>query len=156
MRGPQRSIRLKYWSGPYHRPMGSAPWVGSNPTVMPITYSFDGRDGRLLTHAEGVVTFDDINAHLDLEQRKRDLGRPEIIDAREAVTSLTADEVRRLVRRSVEMLRNTEVGPTAIVTTDDFTFVMARMYALLSERVGVNAEVFRDMQSARSWLGGFE
>src|SRR4051812_15763468 len=119
--------------------MGSAPWVGSNPTVMPITYSFD-----------------DINAHLDVEQRKRDLGRPEIIDAREAVTSLTADQVRRLVRRSVEMLRNTELGPTAIVTTDEFTFGMARMYALLSERVGVNAEVFRDMQSARSWLGGFE
>src|SRR3954447_4242816 len=156
MRRPQRSIRLKYWSADtivqWDRPRGS----GLILPVMPITYSFDDRDGRLLTHAEGVVTFDDINAHLDVEQRKRDLGRPEIIDAREAVTRLTADQVRRLVRRSVEMLRNTELGPTAIVTTDELTFGMARMYALLSKRVGVNAEVFRDIRSARSWLGGFE
>jgi hypothetical protein len=123
---------------------------------MPITYLFDGKDGSLLTRADGTVTFDDINAHLDVEQRQRDLGRPELIDARDAVASLTADQVRRLVQRANEMLRSIDLGPTAIVTTDDLTFGMARMYALLSERLGVNAEVFRDIPSARGWLAGFE
>ena len=44
----------------------------------------DGR--RLVTRADGVVTFAEINAHLDIEQRNRDLDRPELIDARGATT----------------------------------------------------------------------
>src|SRR5437868_1740111 len=119
---------------------------------MPITYTIDSGNGRMLTRADGVVTFHDVNAHLDVEQANRDLSRPEIIDARSAVTDLTADQVRRLVQRATDMLRTTDLGPTAFVTTNDLIFGMARMYVLLSERAGVNAEVFRDMQSARTWL----
>jgi hypothetical protein len=124
-------------------------------TVMPIDYSIDPANGRLLTRADGVVTFHDINAHLDLEERNRDLTRVELIDARNAVANLTPDEVRLLVVRAADMLRTFDLGPTAIVTTDDMVFGMARMYALLAERVGVSAEAFRDVQSAANWLDRF-
>jgi hypothetical protein len=119
---------------------------------MPIRYSVDRLHGWLLTHADGVVTFHDINAHLDIEQRDRNLARPELIDARGATTDLTAEEIRRLVQRATNMLRVVELGPTAIVTDDDVAFGMARMYSLLAEGAGVVAEVFRDMESATRWL----
>jgi len=106
----------------------------------------------MTTRADGVVTFHDINAHLDVEQRNRDLHRSELIDARGATTDLTAEQVRRLVRRAADMLRITDLGPTAIVTTNDVVYGMARMYSILAEGVGANAEVFRDMDSATRWL----
>ena len=119
---------------------------------MPIRYSVDRLHGRLLTHADGVVTFQDINAHLDLEQRDHNLDRPELIDARGATTRLTTEQIRRLVQRAANMLRVADLGPTAIVTNDDVIFGMARMYALLADSVGVAAEVFRDVDSASRWL----
>jgi len=129
-------------------------WFDSS-TVMPIEYSIDPGNGRLLTRANGAVTFRDINAHLDLEEHNRDLNRAELIDARNAVAQLTPDEIRLLVGRAADMLRTLELGPTAIVTTDDVVFGMARVYALLAERVGVSAEAFRDVQSAADWLDRF-
>jgi hypothetical protein len=105
-----------------------------------------------MTHADGIVTFHDINAHLDLEQRNRDLTRSELIDARGATTDITSDQVRRLVRRAADMLRLVDLGPTAIVTNDDVVYGMARMYSILAEGVGAAAEAFRDMESATRWL----
>jgi hypothetical protein len=48
---------------------------------MPIRHSIDRVNKRLLTRADGVVTSHEINAHLDYEQRNRDLDRPELIEA---------------------------------------------------------------------------
>ncbi len=119
---------------------------------MPIHYSIDRLHRRLVTRATGLVTFRDINAHLDYEQRKRDLDRPELVDARGATTDLTAEQVRRLVNRAADMLRIVDLGPTAIVTTDDVVYGMARMYSILADGVGAAAEVFRDLESATRWL----
>jgi len=119
---------------------------------MPIHYSIDPGRRRLMTRADGVVTFHDINAHLDAEQKNRDLNRAELIDARGATTDVTAEQVRRLVRRAADMLRVVELGPTAIVTNNDVVYGMARMYSILAEGVGANTEVFRDMESATRWL----
>ena len=121
---------------------------------MPIHYSIDA-NRRLLTRADGVVTFHDINAHLDVERRNGDLHRPELIDARGATTDLTTEQVRHLVARSTEMLQTLDLGPTAIVTDNKAVYVMARLYAVLAERAGVVAEVFLDVDSATTWLGQF-
>src|SRR5262249_37151229 len=119
---------------------------------MPIRYAVDRINGRLLTHAEGLVTFQEINAHLDLEQRNRDLDLPELVDARGATTDLTTNQVRHLVRRAADMLRVVDLGATAIVTTNGMLYGMARMYSVLAEGVGAEAEVFTDMESAATWL----
>jgi hypothetical protein len=119
---------------------------------MPIRYSTDPVNRRLVTRADGIVTFAEINAHLDVEQRNRDLDRPELIDARGATTDLTTQQVRQLVQRAANMLRLVQLGPTAIVTTDDALYGMARMYSILAEGVGAVSEVFSDVESATRWL----
>jgi hypothetical protein len=50
------------------------------------------------------------------------------------------------------MLRLVELGATAIVTTDDVLYGMARMYSILAEGVGAVSEVFSDVESATRWL----
>lgn len=120
--------------------------------AMPIRYTVDPVQHRLLTHADGVVTFHDINAHLDVERRNRDLNRAELVDARGATTDLTLEQVRQLVQRAASMLSDGELGPTAIVTSNDVVFGMARMYSILADGVGVRTEVFRETQQAIAWL----
>ena len=122
---------------------------------MPIHYSFDSTRARLVTRADGVVTFHEINAHLDMEQRKRDLELPELFDARGATTDLTAAQVRRLVDRVTKLLRAADLGATAVVTNDPALFGLARMYAALAKQSGVWTEVFQDVAAASRWLDGF-
>jgi len=119
---------------------------------MPIQYVIDGIHQRVLTHADGLVTFQDLSEHLDAEERDRGLGLHELFDARGATTNVTADEVRMLVQRAADTLRRIPLGPTAIVATDDVAFGMARMYAILTEQAGARVEVFRDVESADRWL----
>ncbi len=58
---------------------------------MPIGYLIDGIHQRMVTHANGLVTFQDVSEHLDTEERDRALGLPELFDARGATTNLTAE-----------------------------------------------------------------
>ena len=122
---------------------------------MPIRYTFDRLHRRLVTHADGVLTFREINAHLDTEQRNRDLDVPELIDARSATTDVTTDQVQRLVDRAVGMLRVVDLGATAIVTTNAALYGMAQMYSQLAGRAGIPADVFRDLDAASRWLNQF-
>lgn len=115
---------------------------------MPIHYAFDRLHRRLVTHADGVLTFHEISAHLNTEQRNRDLDLPELIDARGATTNVTPDQVRQLVDRAVGMLRVVDLGATAIVTTTAAPAGMARMYSLLAGRAGIAADVFPDVHVA--------
>lgn len=119
---------------------------------MSIHYFRDQARDWLVTTADGLVTLDDINAHLNLEERNRDLSRPELIDARNATTNITADQVRRLAQRAAEMLSRVRLGPTALVTTNDVVFGMTRMYLVFAERAGAVVEVFRDIDAANAWL----
>src|ERR1700681_2366845 len=109
---------------------------------MPIEYVIDKIHQRVLAHADGLVTFEDLSQHLDAEERDRALELPELFDARGATTDVTAEEVRRLVQRAADRLGRIPLGPTAIVATDDVVFGMARMYAILAEQPGARVEVF--------------
>ena len=53
------------------------------------------------------------------------------------------------------MLRIVALGATAIVTTNDMSYGMARMYSVLAEGVGAAAEAFTDVESATRWLDQF-
>jgi hypothetical protein len=119
---------------------------------MPIRYIIDSVHQRLLTRADGLVTYQDLSQHLDAEERDRGLGLPELFDARGATTNLTAGQVHTLVQRAADTLRRTPLGPTAIVATDDVVFGMGRMYAILTDQAGARVEVFRDVESANRWL----
>ncbi len=109
----------------------------------------------MLTRAEGLVTFEEVKLHLDIEAVERGLELPELVDARGAMTSITTDQVRQLVARAHVTARSLPLGPTAIVTDSDHLFGMARMYAILAEPIGAPVEVFRDIDAALKWLGGW-
>jgi len=117
-----------------------------------IEYVTDQARGWLVTTAQGAVTLEEVDAHLDLEERNSDLGRPELIDARSATTNVTADQVRRLAHRAADMLSSVRLGPTAIVTDNDVVFGMSRMYSVFAQRTGAAVEVFRDFDAASAWL----
>jgi len=119
---------------------------------MPLTYVIDRVQQRMITHADGLITFDDISRHLDAEERDRGLDLPELIDATNATTDLTSDQVRRLVQRAADTTRRIPLGPTAIVAKQDVVYGMARMYSILMEGIGAPVEVFRDVDSALRWL----
>src|SRR5262245_42059382 len=60
-----------------------------------MTFVVDRVRQRMVTHADGLVTYADLNEHLDAEERERGLGLPELIDASGAFTDLKADDVAR-------------------------------------------------------------
>jgi|SRR5215831_12964325 len=120
---------------------------------MPIRFTYDLQVKILLTTAEGLISFAEIQKHLDEETAAKALGYREIIDASAASTDLTPEETRELVRRLETMLRNGPLGPTAIVATNDFLFGMARMLAILCELwSGPKVAVFRVYGEALDWL----
>jgi len=121
---------------------------------MPISYSIDRFRQRMVTHAEGLITLADVDAHLDAELRERGTDVPELFDARFATTNITPSEVRQLVYRVHDIARAHPFGPTAIIALDDVAFGMARMFSILVAPYGVAIEVFRDVDSGSAWLDG--
>jgi hypothetical protein len=120
---------------------------------MPIRFTYDRHLKILFTTAEGVVSFVEIQQHLDEESAAKALGYREIVDASDASASLTAEEARKLARCLETMLRHGPFGPTAIVAGNDFTFGMARMIAILSELwCGPRVAVFRSVAEGLDWL----
>ena len=69
-----------------------------------------------------------------------------------ASTTLTSDEVRALVNRTHDMLRQAPFGPTAIASDNNVLYGMARMYQILAERDGISIGVFRSLPEAERWL----
>jgi hypothetical protein len=119
---------------------------------MPITFVVDHVLQRMVSHANGVVTYVELEEHLNSEERERALGLPELIDASGATTDVTVGEVKKLVQRAARTAQQLPLGPTAIVVQDPMAFGMARMYSILMERVGAPVAVFRERVSATSWL----
>jgi hypothetical protein len=119
---------------------------------MPITFVIDRVLQRMMTHADGVVTYAELNEHLNAEEQERGLGLPELIEASGATTDVTTGDVIRLVQRAARTSQSVPLGPTAIVVQDAVAFGMARMYSILMDRVGAPVGVFRDRGEAIAWL----
>src|SRR5215510_12813208 len=114
---------------------------------MPIQSTYDPEQDILLTKADGHVSFEDIQTHLDQEIAARAERHRELFDATGASTDLTSDEVKQLVSRLGQMMKRGPFGPTAVIATNDMFFGMARMLAILSELTGgPKVEVFRSVQ----------
>src|SRR5215470_8080703 len=111
---------------------------------MPINFHYDPDVGILFTRAEGLLTFEEILRHLDEERNAKGIAHPEIFDATQAYTDSTAEQVRVVVQRMIEMGRQGVFGPTAVITDNDVLFGMASMLAILSElRGGPKVQAFR-------------
>ena len=120
---------------------------------MPIHFHYDPHVGILFTRAEGRLTFDEILRHLNRERKTKRVAFPEVFDATQASTDATGEQVRVIVQRMIDMGRQGAFGPTAVITTNDVVFGMARMLAILSElESGPKVQVFRTFDEGLDWL----
>ena len=120
---------------------------------MPVTYEIDAPRRMLWALAEGVVTYAELAQHLAEEERDDALGLAELIDARGATTDLTPEQVRSLVTLTDALVRKGRFGALAIVTDNDVTFGMARMYQILADALPIEIGVYRELSDALAWLG---
>jgi hypothetical protein len=124
---------------------------------MPIRFIYNSKVKILFTTAEGVITFEDLQAHLNGEWSAKRVGNREFVDASAASTNLTSEEAKRIVATLLQMSRQQEFGPTAIVANDNVLFGMASMVGILSElRDGPAVGVFRSVSEGLDWLYAFE
>ena len=120
---------------------------------MPIRFTLDPTLNILITTLEGLISFDDIEKHLDEEAERGFLRYPEICDATEASTNLTDDQARAIVARLRDMSRSGAFGATAFVTHNDVFFGMVMMIKILSElRGGPRIGVFRSIVAGLEWI----
>jgi hypothetical protein len=120
---------------------------------VPIRFEFDRQLNILFTVAEGLISFEEIQRHLDREGMAQYLGKPEIFDATAASTNLTTREVREIVGRLRTMMGEQPLGPTAIVTEDRVFYGMGRMLSIVSEfEGGPEIGVFQTLREGLDWL----
>jgi hypothetical protein len=101
--------------------------------------------------AVGPISYADIENHLLTERLYGGLAYKELIDARSAEISFHPDETREIVALLLSLGRQSKLGPTAIVVSNDITFGILRMLAMLLADVAV-IRPFRDEQEAHRWL----
>jgi hypothetical protein len=120
---------------------------------MPIHFHYDRDAGILFTRAEGLLTLDEILRHLNRERKAKDIASPEIFDATQARTNATGEQVRVVVQRMIDICSQGAFGPTAVITTNDVVFGIARMLAILCELDGgPEVQVFRSFEEGLDWL----
>jgi hypothetical protein len=120
---------------------------------MSIRFRYDPELKILFTTAEGLVTFEELQSHLDEESRACALAYRELFDAMKARTNLTASEVRLVVGRLKSMMNARSMGPTAVVTVNDVFHGMVSLMAIVSEiEAGPRIAVFRSFDEGLEWL----
>ena len=94
-----------------------------------------------------------MEGYLDRESREKALAYRELVEATNAWTDLTLDQVRVLVHRLYRMMEQQRLGPTVVATGNDRFFGMASMFSILSEiRRGPTVGTFRGFDEALNWL----
>ncbi len=120
---------------------------------MPIRSTFDSQLQILFTRAEGVVSLDEIQSHLDEKAARQILAARELLDASGASTNLTADQVRQIAASLRETMGESRFGPTAVVAQNDVFLGMANMLATLCGlHGGPEYAVFRSIDAGLDWL----
>ena len=119
---------------------------------MPFLRDFDQPDRVLRTTIIGPVSLEDIDDHLRTLRRRRGEGRPELIDARQALAGEISSRTLLLVAtRARFAIGGRNLARRAVVVSNDMSFVFARRFAVFVAgwmRIGV----FYDMESALEWV----
>lgn len=121
---------------------------------MPVSYEIDREAGRIETRCTGDVTLDDVLRHF--EQLRADPSTPDRLDVLldlEGMTSIPESTDLHQVTRAVDRLTvKLRWGACAIVASRDSLFGMSRMFAVFSEGLFAQTQVFRERQAAERWL----
>ena len=119
---------------------------------MPILYTIDRARCQLRTRIEGLVTVDDILAHLEAVRREQALPFAELIDVNGAQRPfLSPAEIWRTASALEAQQLPRPVGPRAIVAQDDLVYGLTRIFTnLLSGQIPIR--VFRSLETAEEWI----
>jgi hypothetical protein len=119
---------------------------------LPATYVIDPERKLVISSAWGIMTDDDVREHHRM-LRDDPLFDPtyrQLID----MTGITEDLVGSRAKRDESQDQIFAPGVRrAWVAPGDYTFGMARMYAVAAETQGQNIGVFRNRSEADQWLG---
>ena len=118
---------------------------------MPISYRIDESRQRVYSRAEGVLTYAELRAHMNEEEGQPAASYSELFDCSEAITNITAQDVRQLAGERQGIAGLQQAGPIAIAATNDNLYGMLRMYDALTEQVRP-IRVFRTAPEAERWL----
>jgi len=118
---------------------------------MAITSSIDHDRRYMEATASGTVTWEEVRAHLLEERCQRGLSYAELIDGRSATPAWSSAQAREVVVLLTTLGRESRLGPTAVVVSDDYSFGMMRMLEILLEEVCI-VRPFRDYDAAQQWL----
>jgi hypothetical protein len=120
---------------------------------LPVAFEFDG--DVIVLQLAGKYSTSDMKAAIlsALDEAPASSGAALLFDMRESrsLEDRSADDVRDMARFLAAHGRRFG-NRLAMVTNGDLAFGLMRLGAVIAESGGVVAEVFRDMQSARSWL----
>jgi hypothetical protein len=119
---------------------------------MPIAYSIDPIKQLVTTRLWGVTTEEQIREH-NRTLRADPAFNPgfrQLADMMELIESHVGSEF--VNEASADQFFNPGT-PRAFVAPTDAIFGMTRKFALQSEAVGQTIQVFREMESAKRWLG---
>ncbi|MEJ2690399.1 MAG: hypothetical protein P8130_10705 [Deltaproteobacteria bacterium] len=118
---------------------------------MLISHSID-HDRRYMTAtAKGPISLEEVRSHLLVERLEGGLSYPELIDARDATPNWSSTQAREIVELLTSLGRESTLGPTVVVVSDDLGFGMLRMLEILLEDVCI-VKPFRDYAAAEQWL----
>ena len=120
---------------------------------MPISFSIDHSQKTVHAEAFGSLTYDDIAKHLHQESDAGGIPYREIIDATRATAAFDASEAKRLVEMARSQARESAIGPTAVLVSDDCTYGMFRMIEILFEDVcAIRPFRAEERAAAEAWV----
>lgn len=118
---------------------------------MPFDCSIDHDCRSIEAIVSGPIGLEEIRTHLFAERLEGGLSYWELIDARAAVPTISPAQIREIVSLLTAFGRESALGPTAVVVSNDFAFGMLRMLEIMLEDVCV-VKPFRDYDAAVQWL----
>jgi hypothetical protein len=121
--------------------------------ALPATYSIDVERKLVLSRAWGVMTDEDVLEHARM-LRADPLFDPtyrQLLD----MSGITEDRVHTNTKQESSTYSQLFASGVrrAWIASADYTFGMARMYAVAAERHGQTIGVFRTRSEAEKWLG---
>lgn len=120
---------------------------------MPIAVSFDSNSRIWMITIEGEVAPEEVVEALRGMYESPDYApdSPRLYDARESAASISARDMQRLatLQLSRESTRNAR---SAIVTSRQASYGVARMYQTHAEDMPIEVELFQSIDDARAWL----
>lgn len=123
---------------------------------MTITHRVDANAELLLTTGEGVLTDSDLQYYVEtvLSDPEVRPGFNELIDLRAvARVQLSDPEIDTTIRAILEVERQVKATNKAMVASDGNAEEIFRLYEILESSVPATVRLFRDLSTARAWLG---